>query len=573
MKRGRKGKYKIYNNKVIVPNWNAGVYIRLSAEDRNDKAESNSITNQRELLNDFLQYDTDIQVYDYYVDDGYSGTNSNRPNFQRLLNDMKDEKINVIIVKDLSRLGRNFVEVGNYIEQIFPIFNIRFISVSDNIDSYLKPDSIKNLNVALKSLMNEEYSRDLSKKIRSAFETKRKNGEFIGSIAPYGYVKDKQKLNHLVINPEPANIVKQIFNWAKDGKSAKAIAKMLNQQKIINPTGYKRKVQKIKCGHILKEDTKEEIKYTWEMSSITQILTNQIYCGDMIQGKSTNESYKNHKKIYKPKEEWTIVENTHKAIIDRATFDEVQEILESRKRQKTENRKGTKSIFAGHLRCADCKMAMLKGTYVYKEKPKKNYYHCSTHANRSDILCTKHYIKEETLRETVLETIRFQVKLSIEIDNTIKEIRKIKFSNGEKENIQKQIDIAEREILKQKVLKRSVYEDWKLGNVTEKDYQKYIQSYNNKVIEKTELLKNLKEQIKEITEKTANNDWIENFKKYQKIKGLTPEIIDSLIDTIYVHEDNKITIQFRYENEYKKAIDFIKENQNKTNKKLLCANI
>lgn len=174
MKRGRKGKYQTYNNKFIIPKWNAGIYIRLSVEDRNDNDESNSITNQRELLNDFLQYDTDIQVYDYYVDDGYSGTNSNRPDFQRLLNDMKDEKINVIIVKDLSRLGRNFVEVGNYIEQIFPIFNIRFISVSDNIDSYLKPDSIKNLNVALKSLMNEEYSRDLSKKIRTAFETKEK---------------------------------------------------------------------------------------------------------------------------------------------------------------------------------------------------------------------------------------------------------------------------------------------------------------------------------------------------------------------------------------------------------------
>ena len=131
---------------------------------------------------------------------------------------MKDEKINVIIVKDLSRLGRNFVEVGNYIEQIFPIFNIRFISVSDNIDSYLKPDSIKNLNVALKSLMNEEYSRDLSKKIRTAFETKRKNGEFIGSVAPYGYMKDKQNPNHLVIDPEPANVVRQIFNWAKGGE-------------------------------------------------------------------------------------------------------------------------------------------------------------------------------------------------------------------------------------------------------------------------------------------------------------------------------------------------------------------
>ena len=232
MKRGRKSKFQVYKENSIIKKWIAGIYVRLSVEDRNDKEESNSVSNQKQLLNEFIKNNSEIQIYDYYIDDGYSGTNSNRPDFQRLLNDVKNEKINTIIVKDLSRLGRNFIEVGNYIEQIFPFLNVRFIAVNEDIDSYLKPETVENINVSLKNLINESYSKDLSKKIKTAFETKRKNGEFVGSFAPYGYKKDEENHNHLIIDEESAKVVKKIFNLAIEGNAVKSITHILNDKKI-----------------------------------------------------------------------------------------------------------------------------------------------------------------------------------------------------------------------------------------------------------------------------------------------------------------------------------------------------
>ena len=564
MKRGRKSKFQVYKENSIIKKWIAGIYVRLSVEDRNDKEESNSVSNQKQLLNEFIKNNSEIQIYDYYIDDGYSGTNSNRPDFQRLLNDVKNEKINTIIVKDLSRLGRDYIEVGNYIEQIFPFLNVRFIAVNEDIDSYLKPETVENINVSLKNLINESYSKDLSKKMKTAFETKRKNGEFVGSFAPYGYKKDEENHNHLIIDEESAKVVKKIFNLAIEGNAVKSITHILNDKKIINPLQYKRKKQNKKCGHTIKEKVKEEIKRCWETRSVLQILNNQVYCGDLIQGKTAYSSYKNHKKIYKEKDEWIIVKNTHEAIIDRETFNKVQEILKSRKRGKREFDKEEKSIFAGYLKCADCKMSMIRSNYKLKNGIKKNNYYCSTYTIRSKKLCTKHYIKEEILKESVLETIKLQINLCIEIDKVIQEIKQNNSSKAEKEKIQKQIEKQERELLKIKVLKKSVYEDWKLERISQKDYQEYVQIYNIETTEIQNKLQRLKEQQKELS-KDINNNWIKSFIKYKNINEITSEIMESLIDTIYVYENNKISIKFKYEDEFKKTLDLLKE---KTIKKI-----
>lgn len=558
MKRGRKSKFLVYKENSLIKKWVAGIYVRLSVEDRDDKEESNSVSNQKQLLNEFIKDNSEIQIYDYYIDDGYSGTNSNRPNFQRLLNDVKNEKINTIIVKDLSRLGRNFIEVGNYIEQIFPLLNVRFIAVNEDIDSYLKPETVKNINVSLKNLINESYSKDLSKKIKTAFETKRKNGEFVGSFAPYGYKKDEKNHNHLIKDEESAKIVKKIFNLAIEGNAVKKITQILNNKRIINPIEYKRKKQNKKCGHTIKEKAKEEIKRCWETRSVLQILNNQVYCGDLLQGRTTYSSYKNHKKIYKEKEEWIIVKNTHEAIIDRETFNKVQEILKSRKRGRREYDKEEKSIFAGYLKCADCKMSMNKSSYKLKNGIKKNSYYCSTYTTRSKKLCTKHYIKEEILKESVLETIKLQINLCIEINKVIQEIQQTDNSKAEKAKMKKQIDKQERELLKRKVLKKSVYEDWKLEKISQKDYQEYVQIYNIETTEIQNKLQILKEQQKEIS-KDINNNWIKSFVKYKNINEITSEIMESLIDTIYVYENNKISIKFKYEDELKKTLDLLKE--------------
>lgn len=263
-----------------------------------------------------------------YIDDGYSGTNFNRPAINRLLNDMKLGKFNTIIVKDLSRFGRNYLEVGNYIEQIFPLFNIRFIAITDNIDSFRNPKSLQNIVVPFKNIINTEYSRDLSQKIKSSLDIKKRNGEFVGSFAPYGYIKDPDNKHHFIIDTYAAEIVDKIYDMILDGMGKPSICRKLHEMKILNPTAYKRDVLKMKYGK--KGEIPKEYKTVWEISVIDKIIKDEVYCGDMIQGKRKHISYKNHKSVKNNKEDWIIVRNTHEAIIDRKKFTKVQEEIAKR---------------------------------------------------------------------------------------------------------------------------------------------------------------------------------------------------------------------------------------------------
>ena len=225
----------------------------------------------------------ELSVYDYYADDGYSGTSFNRPEFQRMLADMKLKKFNTIIVKDLSRLGRNYIEVGNYIEQIFPLFNIRFIAVNDNIDSYKDPKSVNNVIVPFKNLINDEYCRDLSGKIRAILNVKKRNGEYVGALTPYGYKKDDNDVHHLVIDEKPAKVVKEIFEMVIKGYGRTRIAKELNAKGILNPLGFRNKV--LNQNFKFKRENTEELAYLWDPTTILSILKNQVYCGDVVQNK------------------------------------------------------------------------------------------------------------------------------------------------------------------------------------------------------------------------------------------------------------------------------------------------
>lgn len=555
----RKSKYQ---NDVSTMNslvWKVALYIRLSKEDDEDKIESNSVTNQRALLQDYLKNKNEFVIYDIYIDDGYSGTDFNRPNFQRLLNDMKDNKFNTIIVKDLSRLGRNYIEVGNYIEQIFPLFKIRFISINDMIDSYKDPASVNNVIVPFKNLMNDEYCRDISMKIRSAFNTKKRNGDFVGAWAPYGYVKDPKNKYHLIIDEESAQTVKLIFKWALEGKGRNTIAKELNQMGVLNPTGYKQKVLNLNYANL--SATSYGSDYAWTNTTISQILKNRVYVGDMVQCKERVISYKIHKIIKNPKEDWIIVENTHEPIIDRDTFNKIQDLLFSRDSRVEKN--GELSKFAGHIRCADCKRAMNKKTLSSKNRNRDYWYYvCSTYRNKSKNLCTKHSIRNDKLEEAVLEAIKLQVSLVIEMEEILKEINKSRTVSLRNDNIENNIKRQESELEKNKKLKKLSYEDWKLGVITQKEYIEYSESYTKKINEIEETLKYLyEEKQKYKTQVQSDNSWIDIFKKNKNITELTKEIIDELINCIYIHEGAKITIDFRFKDEYVNALNYIKENE------------
>lgn len=556
---GRRHKYISGEEENLI--WNVALYVRLSVED-GDKAESNSVINQKQLLNDFINENSKFNLYDYYVDDGYSGTDFERPAFKRMLDDMKNKKFNTIIVKDLSRLGRNYIEVGNYIEQIFPLFNIRFIAVNDGIDSYSDPSSVNNVIVPFKNLINDEYCRDISNKIRSVLTMKKRRGEYVAAFTPYGYVKDPEDSHHLIVDEDAVRVVKMIYRWSLEGCGRKKIAKKLNDMEILNPMGHKLIELNQKCGGRRRKDG--NLSYTWDMTVLQRILEDQTYCGDTIQNRGKLISYKVHKHVNNPQNEWIIVKNTHEAIIDRDTWNKVQEAINYRDTRVCKT--GYLTYFAGHIKCADCGRAMCKNpSGYYKGKPRPYYYYvCSTYKQRSINLCTSHNIRNTILEESVLQAIKMQIKLIADFEKTLIDIKSINNIDYRIETMKDRLKNLEQKVEKQKTLKKMAYEDWKLGNITEEEYKEYSLSYTNSINKMQENIQNIQEELMKFKKNDDNAIWIDKFIQYKNITELSKEVVDELIEDIYVHEGKQITIKFKYEDEYKKAIDYIKRNENIT---------
>lgn len=371
--------------------WNVAVYLRLSIED-NESIESNSIVNQRELVEQYISSKSDLELVDYYIDDGYSGTNFNRPGFERLLQDMKNKKINCIIVKDLSRFARNHIEADMYFENIFPVLNIRFISVIENIDSFENPDSMDNLIVPFKNLLNDAYAKDISKKVKSALTAKRLNGEFIGTSATYGYIKNPKDKHKLIIDEEASKHVVQIFNGIIEGKTVSEIANELNKNNILTPAAYKRKNEP--------ESNNIETDKRWNAKMINKMLKDRIYVGDLIQGKKKVENYRSHKLITTKKDEWIIIQNNHEPIISKDKFDKVQEIIEKNKCARSNKEK---DLFYRFLKCSDC-----GDSFTLRKVKNYEYYHCTSYVRNGS--CTSHSIRKDKLAEIVLEELNKRFK-------------------------------------------------------------------------------------------------------------------------------------------------------------------
>ena len=415
--RNRYDEYLKRKQGIVEPSvqWKAAEYLRISRED-GDKEESDSIGSQKDITHEYVEQNDDIVFIDEYVDDGWTGTNFTRPDFERMMADIKCGAVNCIIVKDLSRLGRNYILVGQYLEMIFPLLNIRFISVVDHIDSVKDPASINNALVSFKNVMNDEYCRDISNKVRASLDRKRGKGEFIGSFASYGYFKDPEDHHRLVIDPIAAEVVRNIYQWFMGGMSIIGIAKKLNQLGVPNPTMYKKQL-----GFNYRHPTGELCDGLWPDSSVKRILKNRIYTGDMVQSKTKIKSYKVQVCTNVPEEKWIVVPDTHEALISRDLFETVQQLL----RRDTRTAPGVThvSIFGGYIRCADCRRAMGKKT---TSQPYKKYYYyvCQTFRKGDQAACTKHTIREEKLYQAVLTTIQAQIQLAVSMDDVLQELKK-----------------------------------------------------------------------------------------------------------------------------------------------------
>ena len=542
--RGRSGKEKI---------WQAALYVRLSRED-GDKEESDSVVNQKDLLQQFVNLEPDIKVYDIYIDDGWSGTNFERPDFIRMMNDMKEKKVNCVIVKDLSRFGRNYIDVGQYIEKIFPLMDIRFISITDNLDSFKNPQTMNNIMVPFKNLINDEYCRDISNKVRSSLDMKRKQGKHIGSFACYGYKKDPEDHNHLVIDEEAAEIVRDIFKWYISGMSILSIAQKLNELGIPNPSNYKKQ-----NGLRYKNRYEKMSSGKWPDSSVRRILGNQMYIGNLVQGVLKIKSYKVQVAQRQAKDDWIIVEDTHEPIISREDFETVQELLQRNTRKAPAQKEVY--LFSGFVKCGDCGRGMSR-KHHHHDYGDYTYYVCTTHTKLDKTACSKHTTRADKLEAIVLASIQSQIALAVDMEKAISTINSSSKANKEAVRLRKMLEQAKRDVEQTEMLILDLYPDWKAGVISKDEYIKLKERFEEQKFRALQKVQELQIKIEDAENgQDSTNQFLENFVKYRNIDKLTREVIVALIDMIYIFEGNKIKIVFKYQYPFKAAMEYIENNK------------
>lgn len=533
------------------------MYLRLSRDDEDKdskagktgvvKSESNSIGSQRELIRAFIMEQSDMELYDIYVDDGFSGSNFERPEFKRMLADIEAGRVNCVIVKDLSRFGRDYIEAGRYIQKVFPTLGVRFIALTDHYDSNSADMSETSIILPVKNFINDSYCRDISTKVKSQLEVKRRNGECIASFVVYGYKKSEEKRNQLVPDEYAAGIVRKIFKWKIEGMATTAIAEKLNELGILSPREYK-----ISLGLRFYGGYCGVGSSGWSSVTVKRILTNEVYLGHLLQGKRERVNYKVKKMQMRPKEEWVKVENTHEPLISEDDFEIVQQLLKAdgRKSPKT----GKSSPFVGLLFCGDCGEQMIRRVNRYKEK-ENIYYICST-KNRGDG-CSRHSIAESELWETVENSIRQFANAFLE--------EKEKFERvGENERNYETIDQYDKETERLKKEKDKYHhlcaglcEDLKKGIIDKEEFEHLYKSFCRKEEELEKAIKGQNQFIREILEKgVLSAERLKSFEECVELKEIDRYTLSSMVKQIKVYEGRKIEIEFRFTDKFKMMSDF-----------------
>ncbi len=538
--------------------YKVAIYLRLSKDDGdfsfagNGKSESNSIHNQRELLMDFLAKHREMELYDEYKDDGRTGTNFERPEFKRMMDDVRCGKINCIIVKDLSRFGRDYIECGKYIEKIFPQLGIRFIAVNDGFDTDYA-GSADSIVIPFKNLINDSYSRDISVKVRSNLDIKRRQGECIASFAVYGYEKDPENKNHLVIDEYAADIVRDIFKWKVEGLSPNRIAARLNELGVLSPMEYKKA-----RGSRLKTGFKTSGKTLWNHVAVRRILKNEIYTGVMVQGKRTTPNYKTKKLIYKCESEWVRVENRHEAIISRPQFDMVQQILREDTRAGAEQT--AVHSYCGRIFCGDCGAPVVRKT-VNGGGKRYVYYVCSANkANRT--VCSKHSIREDILDQAVLVTVQQQIRTILDMDRAMQQIEALSWERSEIKKIEANMEYQSQVIEKNNVLRLGVYEDLRAGILTREEFLTLKEEFAARIDEAKQVLDQLIRDKSNIQQGLSEQQsWLSQFRKYKNISEISRLVVVHLIERIRVFEDSEIEVVFRQRDQFADIMSFLKEQQ------------
>lgn len=541
--------------------YDADVYLRLSKED-GDKEESDSITNQRELILEFLKSKEDIRIHAVRVDDGYSGVNFERPAFRQMLEDIKTGKVNCVVTKDLSRFGRNHIEVGKYIEKIFPYLGVRFIAINDNYDSLTNDAQTNNIIIPFKNLINDAYCRDISIKIRSNLEVKRKKGDFVGPFAPYGYQKSEEDKNKLEIDEEAAEVVRSIFQMYLQGSNAYKIAEKLNKKNILTPMDYKKE-----NGSAFYTGFKKNLKSQWTHMHVLRILGNPVYTGTLVQGKETTPNYKVKKKVKRDQSKWSQVENAHEAIIPTVDFQNAQEQLQMDTRTGTEKEKVY--YLSGVVKCGDCGANMVRKK-VPSGKRKFIYYVCGNHKGNKNI-CSSHSINAEALEESVRKLLNHQIKNVTDLGRILDKLEDAQIRKGELGKRNRQITKKKEEVEKYNHLRLDLYEDYKDELITKEEYLELKEIYEKRIQTAEQMLEAMEVEMAFLAEgEWSTCDWINEFKKYGYLESLSREVVVSLIGQILVYEKKegerypRIEIHFKYADEFQASLSLLEELQGET---------
>lgn len=551
-------------NKIIDQTFKVAIYLRLSKEDDDlscssgAKSESNSISNQRKLIYDFMKSHPELDLYDEYKDDGKSGSNFDRAEFQRMMKDIEAGKVNCVVVKDQSRFGRDYIDVGKYKEKIFPKLGVRFITINEGYDS-LSATSSDDLAFTINSFVYDFYIRDISTKIRTNLTAKKQNGEYAGAFVAYGYVKDSNDKSKLVVDQFAADVVRDIFRWKIEGLSPQNIAVRLNELGIPSPAEYKKL-----SGSNYKTSFQTSSKAVWSHVSVRRILKNEIYLGVMIQGKRTTPNYKTKTVVTKAESEWLRVEGTHEAIISVRDFELVQELL----RDDTHCRAGdvTVPVYAGRIYCGDCGATAVRKTVSYAGK-RYVYYVCN--ANKHDkTVCSRHSIREDILGQVIYQTVRHQIDLLLDVDKALRQFENLSWEKHKLKQLDASIEIQEEVVRKNNTLRLGIYEDLRAGLLDRSEYESLKKELAERIAEATAAIEKLNKEKREILDGVSKQQsWIEQFRQYENVTELTRPIVIHLIERINIFEESNIEIVFRHRNQIEEILRFISEQT--TDKKVL----
>ncbi len=523
-------------------------YIRLSYTD--DKTvESNSVSNQRKLIDDFIAQHPEIEAVEEKIDDGYSGVLYDRPAFMEMMELIKNGVVNCVIVKDLSRLGREYIETGRYLRRVFPTYGVRFIAINDNLDTLT--EKADEITVSVKNIMNEAYSRDISVKTRTALDIKRRSGDFVGAFTVYGYLKTGESHKSLIVDTFAANVVRDIFRKRLDGFSAYHIAEELNKAGILSPLAYKRSngLPYAKNGYADKEGCK------WSATTVIRILSDEIYTGTMVQGKQTTPHFKLKELETKPSSEWVRVEGTHEAIIDKSDFDLVQRL--KRLDTRTAPQSDKVYLFSGVLICGCCGGRMTRKTNRYKNK-EYFYYFCP--AGKKGGCKYSSMIKESDLTECVRESLKAHINSVTSLNSIINGVSRERVNQALVNEYAGYIKSNEEQLARVENFKRNLYENLVSGTLSKEEFLQYKQEYSAKAEEIKNAIESWNGKLTEALENRGDrNRWINHFLQFSEMEDIDRGMVARLIQSIVINADKSLEIRFNYQDEYQRAAEFIKQ--------------